>query len=105
MTPPRCSDASTSKVDPAWAPQHHLLAVSLPATLTKQQPWALAGYGLRSITQLSPPFPQSVGMSEQISRGTVTIAKSLRAGTFVFHLNDATAITGSWTCGKEPYSY
>jgi hypothetical protein len=181
VAPPSCSDASSSKVDSAWAPQHHLLEVSLPAVLTKQQPWArvtrfcgpatlnlrlrgrsfrirggycashvfwqyalyaglagyvptvqdkffglavhdpravhggtftrvygavqLAGHSLRSIGQLDPPFPRSVAMPEEITQGTVTIAKSKRAGTFVFHLSDATAITGSWTCGKKPYSY
>jgi hypothetical protein len=39
-----------------------------------------------------------------VIRGTVTIAKSLRAGTFAFHLRDATRITGSWTCGEKPYN-
>jgi hypothetical protein len=34
-----------------------------------------------------------------ITEGTVTIAKSLRAGTFDFRLRDSTQITGNWTCG------
>ena len=181
MTPPRCSDAWTSKVNTASARHHLLLGVSLPAVLTKQQPWPtvtqfcgpatvnlrvhgrsfrirggycsvgvfwqyqlraglvgyvpdaedrffglalhgpraihggtvtqvygamqLAGHTLRSIGQLDPPFPRPVGPPEEITRGTVMIAKSLRAGTFVFHLSDATAVTGSWSCGGKPYSY
>jgi hypothetical protein len=183
VAPPRCSDASTSKVDSASDGHHHLLEVSLPAILTKRQPYAtltqfcgpatvnlrahgrsvqirggycdasgafwqyklyvglagyvpaapakffglavhdpravhggtftrayasmqLAGQSLRSITtRLSPPFPASVPVPGEITRGTVTIAKSLRAGTFVFHLGDGTAITGSWTCGEKPYNY
>ena len=182
MAPPKCADASTSKVDSASAPGHHLLWVSLPAIQTRQQPWAtltqfcgpatvnlregrrsvqihggycdapgafwqyklfvglagyvpatpdkffglavhdpravrggtftraymslqLAGHSLQSINQrLSPPFPRSVPVAGEITRGTVTIAKSLRVGTFVFHLRDATAITGSWACGEKPYN-
>jgi hypothetical protein len=65
----------------------------------------LAGHSLQSITQLSLPFPASVPVPGEITRGTVTIAESLRAGTFVFHLRDATRITGSWTCGEKPYNY
>jgi hypothetical protein len=180
VAPPRSSGASTSKVDSSSA-QHHLLEVSLPPVLTKQQPWPaltqfcgpitvnlrvhgrsfrirsgycasyvfwqyelyaglagyvptpqdkffglavhdpravqggtftrvygamqLAGHSLRSIGKLDPPAPRAVGVPEAITRGTVTIAKSLLAGTFVFHLRDATAITGSWTCGEKPYHY
>jgi hypothetical protein len=46
------------------------------------------------------PAPLAAGA---ITRATVTIAKSLRAGTFAFHLRDASQITGSWTCGENPY--
>ena len=38
-------------------------------------------------------------MPEEISRGTVTIGRSLRDGRFAFRLRDATRVTGSWTCG------
>lgn len=31
--------------------------------------------------------------------GTITIAESLRAGTFALRLRDMTPVTGSWTCG------
>jgi hypothetical protein len=46
------------------------------------------------------PAPLAAGA---ITRATVTIAKSLRAGTFAFDLRDASQITGSWTCGEKPY--
>jgi hypothetical protein len=186
VAPPKCSEASTGKVDWARA-QHHLLNVSLPTSLSRQQPFPtliqycgpatarvrehgssveirggycispgsgykyqlwlglepgdnaptapykffglvvhdpraahagtftrayasmqLAGNGFRSISQLSPfrsfgPVPGPV--QGEITRGAVTIAKSMRAGTFAFRLSDATRITGSWTCGEKPLSY
>lgn len=34
-----------------------------------------------------------------IAGGTITIGKSMRAGTFAFRLRDGTRVTGSWTCG------
>ena len=37
-------------------------------------------------------------MPEEISRGTVTVRRSLRDGTFSFRLRDATSLTGSWSC-------
>jgi hypothetical protein len=66
----------------------------------------LAGHSLRSTGQLALalPFPASAPSPGEITGGTVTVAKSLRSGTFVFHLRDATAITGSWTCGEKPYN-
>jgi hypothetical protein len=50
----------------------------------------------------SPLYPAPLAAGA-ITRATVTIAKSFRAGTFTFHLRDATQITGSWTCGEKPY--
>jgi hypothetical protein len=47
--------------------------------------------------RLSPLYP-APPVAGTITRATVTIAKSLRAGTFAFRLRDATQITGSWTC-------
>ena len=38
-------------------------------------------------------------MPEEISKGTVTVGRSLRDGTFSFRLRDATRVTGSWSCG------
>jgi hypothetical protein len=34
--------------------------------------------------------------------GTITIARSLQAGTFALRLHDGTSVTGSWTCGTQP---
>jgi hypothetical protein len=66
----------------------------------------LAGHTWRSITQqLLPPFPKTVPVPGEITRGTVTIAKSLPAGTFGFRLRNATRITGSWTCGEKPLNF
>jgi hypothetical protein len=59
-------------------------------------PIGVIGEGRRNWT--AALFPRT------IIQGTVTIAKSLRAGTFEFHLRDATRITGSWTCGEKPYN-
>jgi hypothetical protein len=64
----------------------------------------LAGNGFRSNLQLSP-FRYLGQVPRSITRGTVTIANSMRAGTFAFRLSDATRITGSWACGEKPLSY
>ena len=34
-----------------------------------------------------------------IASGTITIGRSMSEGTFAFRLQDATRVTGSWTCG------
>jgi hypothetical protein len=39
------------------------------------------------------------GPELEIAGGTITIAPSMRAGTFALRLEDATRVTGSWTCG------
>ena len=39
------------------------------------------------------------GPELQIADGTITIGRSMRDGTFAFRLQDATRVTGSWTCG------
>ena len=35
----------------------------------------------------------------EIAGGTITIGRSMRGGTFALRLQDATRVTGSWTCG------
>jgi hypothetical protein len=42
---------------------------------------------------------QAFAMPGAISTGTVTIGRSLRAGTFTLRLDDATRLTGSFACG------
>lgn len=42
---------------------------------------------------------QAFAMPGAISTGTVTIGRSLRAGTFALRLDDATRVTGSFACG------
>ena len=37
----------------------------------------------------------------EIASGKITIGRSMRDGTFAFRLQDATRVTGSWTCGAS----
>lgn len=39
------------------------------------------------------------GPALEIAGGTITIARSMRAGTFAFRLRDSSPLVGSWTCG------
>ena len=39
------------------------------------------------------------GPALEIAGGTITIARSMRDGTFALRLQDATRVTGTWTCG------
>jgi hypothetical protein len=39
------------------------------------------------------------GPSLEIAGGKITIGRSMRDGTFALRLQDATSVTGSWTCG------
>jgi hypothetical protein len=44
---------------------------------------------------------RAFAMPGAISTGTVTIGRSLRAGTFALRLDDATRVTGSFACGSR----
>jgi hypothetical protein len=39
------------------------------------------------------------GPALEIAGGTITIARSMRAGTFALRLRDSSRVNGSWTCG------
>jgi hypothetical protein len=39
------------------------------------------------------------GTALEIAGGTITIGRSMRDGAFALRLQDATRVTGSWTCG------